>query len=383
MLARAQGTVRSGGRAAVAIPRAAVDALRSPLPGGSRSPLAEDDDENLFVHYTGSKPVPGTATAWVSTASVGMSPSLAKPGKALVLTASASVLADIEVNPGPPTLTTPTIHPANPAPQMPFGEAADEAPVPLEAPIMGTGKNPTPPPTVPGPPTKPRPNNATLKLAGVPPVRAVVGDACYFNNGAYTCQYLESTRNFTAQAYRGLSSKGPMTRSSFRVLNGMVQEWENGTRTREGGTWGPFTIEGTTSRELRQANGVEAADTWPLRGECWAGVDRSVNATNCNMGTQENPIMGTHPSHGQRHSLLGRGGTDGRRRLGRHPHRGLRHLGVGAVPRLGPAALGIQLRLQHRENPQHWLHRRHAVARRYGLQLRLRPTELLPEALGD
>ena len=70
VLASASGELSRGSRAAATLPTAALRALETPLAVHGRSP----SDENVFIQYTASKLVPGTSTAWVSSASVGMSP---------------------------------------------------------------------------------------------------------------------------------------------------------------------------------------------------------------------------------------------------------------------------------------------------------------------
>jgi len=273
-----------------------LDSGRVPRDGALRIPVdligarQIGDDETVFLHVSASRLI-DKATAWATSASVGL------PERSLAAGAT-EVLTAVPASRVPIHWDRPDTTPVRPDRQRrmdpsPPPRSAAPAAAPATAPTRG--------------PARTRPDGARAQAedsAGLTPVATgdMTGGQGMVPQGVVAptgcrwygaCEFVKASKLFPGvRAFRWFSSQGIGTTATFQVESDFEQQWQNGVRG--GGQAGPFKVEGFSTRTKSDKSGI--IDTWPTRADCWSPPQRG-DGPNC--GTNQQTGHGFIPTYGR------------------------------------------------------------------------------------
>jgi hypothetical protein len=241
---------------------------RVPKDGALRIPVeiiraAQTADDTVFLHVSASRVI-DKATAWATSASVGLPQSSLAPGTTEELTAVAAHRVPIHWD-KPDTTPVRLDRQRRVEPSAPPKRATKPA-APATAPTRGAGR------TRPSG-TRARADGDTAATPvvtgdtsgqGMVPQGVVAPTGCRWYGA---CEFVKASKLIPGvRAFRWFSSQGLATTATFVVESGFEQQWQNGVRA--GGQAGPFKAEGFSTRTKTSKSGI--VDEWPTRADCWA-----------------------------------------------------------------------------------------------------------------
>jgi hypothetical protein len=272
-----------------------LDSGRVPKDGALRIPMeiiraAQTADDTVFLHVSASRVI-DKATAWATSASVGLLQSSLQPGATEVLTAVAAHRVPIHWDKPDTTPVAPDrqrrVEPSSPP------RPATKPAAPAMAPTRGDGRTRPSGTRAKGDgdtAATPMVTGDSTSGQGMVPQGVVAPTGCRWYGA---CESVKASKLIKGvRAFRWFSSQGLATTATFMVESGFEQQWQNGVRG--GGQAGPFKAEGFSTRTKTSRSGI--IDDWPTRADCWVPPQQG-DGPGC--GTNQETGRGFVPTFGR------------------------------------------------------------------------------------